>query len=178
MNRIVLAACLLLPGVVIADMALLVAENPRTMQPPPGASVAAGFMTLGNHSDQDVVITGATSEAFDRIEIHESVIENDVARMIRQETLTVPAQGEVELAHGGFHLMLMGIREPLQPGQEIPVTLSTESGEIHVLLQVMAPGNHAMPSTDEGHGVTHKKKMSHGHDGGHGSGQDSDQSNQ
>jgi len=103
MIRFFVAVGLLLPSILSADMALLVAEQPRAMQPPPGASVAAGFMTLSNHSDQDVVITGASSAAFERIEIHESVIENDVAKMIRQDALTVPAKGEIELTHGSYH---------------------------------------------------------------------------
>ena len=99
--------------------------------PMPGRSMSAGYLLLENRSDAPVDITRIESPEFGRIEVHETVIENGVARMRRLNSLQVPADGSVRLERGGKHLMLM------QPAADIDrVRLDLYSGDNLVLTAV------------------------------------------
>lgn len=115
--------------------------NAHIPQPPPGAPVAGGYLTLNNPSDEALVLTGVSSDDVPRVEIHRSEIIDDVATMSKIDEILVEAGGAVELKHGSYHLMLMGLQEQLQPGDTITVTLESSAGPIDVVLTVTAPGH-------------------------------------
>ena len=103
-------------GVVVAALLLtacgapqppLVASDVEITQPMPGRHMSAGFLVLTNNTDADVRITHATSPQFGAVEIHETTIEDGIARMRELDELVVPAGGSVTLERGGKHLMLM-----------------------------------------------------------------------
>ena len=53
--------------------------------------------------------------------------------------LPIPAGETVTLQPGGFHLMFMGLNQPLVEGEAVTVTLTFETaGEIDVVLPVGA----------------------------------------
>lgn len=92
--------------------------------------MTAMFGTLTNDGDEDVVVTGAETDAAGMVELHETVA-NDDGSMAMQEKeggFTIPAGGEHELAPGGDHVMLMDVTRALKPGQTVTVTLSLEGG--------------------------------------------------
>lgn len=162
--RLLLCLVSLVPLKSIAGEGVLLVEKPQIMQPPPGAQVAAGFMRLVNPGNEDIVLTGADSDTFDHVEIHESVVENDVAKMIKLSELVIPAGGSVELKHGSYHLMLMGIKNPLEPDQEVPLMLSSSAGMMHVVLKVMGPGHHSDSSSHSGHDMKGMSEEAMEHD--------------
>jgi hypothetical protein len=60
-------------------------------------------------------------------------MEGDMARMRQVESLAIPSNGTVKAEPGGLHLMLMDLKQTLEVGQRIPVTLSFErAGNIKV----------------------------------------------
>lgn len=73
----------------------------------PGMSMSAGYMTFTNNSDADIRISRISSPQFAAVEMHETMIENDVAKMRAVDAIIVPANGSVALQRGGKHLMLM-----------------------------------------------------------------------
>src|SRR5690606_15497306 len=95
---------------------------------PPSASVLAAFMVLRNPGDAPVEIVSVSSTRFARVEMHQTRSEEGMAKMIRQERLSVPAQGTLELAPGGYHLMLFEPDQPVQAGERIGFTLHTRDG--------------------------------------------------
>ena len=97
---IMLAAC-------SAPQPPLVASDVEITKPMPGHSMSAGYFVLSNNTDQDIRITGAKSPQFGNVQIHETTVEDGVARMRRIDALVVPAKGQVTLERGGKHLMLM-----------------------------------------------------------------------
>ncbi len=94
---------------------------------PPGAMATAGFARIANSSDSEVAITGAESSACKRIEFHRTDTIDGIARMSRQSRLTVPAGGELELAPGGTHLMLIG-PSALHAGERVSISFELEGG--------------------------------------------------
>jgi copper(I)-binding protein len=104
---------------------------------PPGAKVAAGYMTLRNAAAAADRLVAASSPAAERVETHVTVKDGDVARMREVKGYDVPANGTLTLAPGGSHLMLVNIKAPLKEGDKVPVVLRFEkAGEIHAQLAV------------------------------------------
>ena len=76
------------------------------------------------------------------VQIHEMKMDGNVMRMRELENgLEIPAGATVTLAPGGFHLMLMGLKQPLKQGSTVPVTLVFEkAGSIDIELAVEGLG--------------------------------------
>jgi hypothetical protein len=89
---------------------------------PSASGMSVLYGTLANESDREWVITRVMCERVRRPEIHETVVENDVARMRRVSELRLAKDERVELRPGGLHLMLMGLEAPLQPGEYLYCT--------------------------------------------------------
>lgn len=89
------------------EHAPLVATDVTIRQPMPGMQMTAGYLTLTNNTTQAIKITQVTSPQFGSVEMHESVIEDGMARMYPLGELTVLAGKAVQFEPGGKHLMLM-----------------------------------------------------------------------
>ena len=110
------------------DPALLLEEGwIRAM--PPGMKMTAGFGRLVNPSDQPLEIVAFSSPAFGGVSLHRSETLDGVSRMREVPSLRIEAGEVVELAPGGYHLMLMMPRESFQPDQPVTVVLTTADGE-------------------------------------------------
>ena len=95
--------------------------------------MSAGYVSFANNTDEAMSISHVTSPEFEAVEIHESLLEDGVAKMRRIEELTIPANSSVSLQRGGKHLMLMR-----PSGAPESVSLSFYSGDT-LLLSLEAP---------------------------------------
>jgi hypothetical protein len=103
---------------------------------PPGAKIAAGYLTIRNAGGADRLVS-ASSPAAERVETHVTVREGEISRMREVKGYEVPAKGTLELKPGGAHLMLVNIKAPFKEGTSVPLTLRFEkAGEIKTELQV------------------------------------------
>ena len=104
-----------LPAIVIHDAVIF--------ETTPVAKAAAGYLTITNDSDAPYTLTGIEA-GFPRAELHESVMENDVMRMVpRPEGFDIAPGETLSLERGGRHIMFMGLDTQLTDGTEIPATL-------------------------------------------------------
>ena len=87
---------------------------------------SAIYFTLINDGKQDDALIGATSSVAAHIHIHQTRLENGVARMVPVKRLVVPAEGRAVLKPGGHHLMLMGLTQPLEVNDAFSLTLKFE----------------------------------------------------
>jgi len=85
----------------------LVATELVITRPMPGAGMSAGYLSLTNNTEQKISITRVTSAQFGSVQLHESTLENGIARMRAMPKLEIPAGETVTLQRGGKHLMLM-----------------------------------------------------------------------
>lgn len=60
-------------------------------------------------------------------EVHEMAMEGDVMKMRAVPALELPANKAVELKPGGYHVMLMDLKQPLKAGENVPLTLTIET---------------------------------------------------
>jgi hypothetical protein len=90
----------------------------------PGQKVAGVYMEI--RSERDARLVGVASPAAASAEVHEMRHQDGVMRMRRVEALDLPAGEAVQLAPGGYHVMLFDLREPLEAGRQVALTLEIE----------------------------------------------------
>lgn len=93
-----------------------------------GQIVAAAYMSLRNRGKTPETLIGASSSVAADVQMHSLELKGGIARMRRVQRLVVPARGELILAPGGHHFMLMGLKQPLKAGDTITVHLRFEGG--------------------------------------------------
>lgn len=127
MRNLLLAAVLSAPFAAQAELKIL---DPWIPEAPPNAQAMAAFMVIENDEDKEVRIVNAHAPGFNVIELHKSVEENGMHKMLKQDALVVPAMGSLELRPGGYHVMLIGVQDPRpKAGDVIPVRLDLEGGK-------------------------------------------------
>lgn len=91
--------------------------------------MTAAFGTLVNNTDKEVTVVSATSPAAAEVELHE-MAESDGKMVMREKEggLVIPPHGSHRLEPGGDHLMLMGIKDKVRPGDEVGFTLTLADG--------------------------------------------------
>lgn len=92
----------------------------------PGQDTGGMFLTIYNRGEVADRLVGASTPAAQSVQIHEMTMDGAVMRMRRQDGVDVPAGGSLELAPGGTHLMLVGLKAPLETGAVIPLSLDFE----------------------------------------------------
>lgn len=118
----------------------LSAQHAMVREMPPGARVTAAFMVLRNTGDADIAISAISSPAFGRVEMHRTQVVDGVARMLPQDSLPVPAGGELVLEHGSWHLMLFQPQRELRAGDSVAFSAETSAGPFDFSAEVTAPG--------------------------------------
>jgi copper(I)-binding protein len=124
-----IAGAALLLGLVAPAAAEVAVNDPWVRAAPPTAKMLAGYAVLANDGGTDRHVVAAASPAFEKIELHRTVEEDGVARMIQQERFTIPAGGDLALEPGSYHLMLMRPHEPVGEGETVTLTLEFADGE-------------------------------------------------
>ncbi|WP_299758290.1 copper chaperone PCu(A)C [uncultured Chloroflexus sp.] len=99
-------------------------------------AVSAAYMVLENKGSTADAIVKAESDVAKTVELHNVIMENNVMQMRPVEAIEVPANGQVELKPGGFHVMLIGLTRDLKEGEEVMIKLTTRSGKT---IEVKAP---------------------------------------
>jgi periplasmic copper chaperone A len=122
----------------VRDLAI---DHPWTRSTPPTAKTAAGYMTLTNNDSVDDRLIAVRTPAAKTAELHRSEQKDGVMQMRRQENgIPIPAGSSVELAPGGYHIMMTDLSAPFVRGKDVPLTLVFEkAGEVAVELRVEAP---------------------------------------
>jgi copper(I)-binding protein len=95
---------------------------------PPASRVLAAYMHITNLTETDLTITGITSPDFDSAELHRTLVEDGMARMLPVPRLTIPASDSIQLEPGGLHLMLSEPLRPLVEGDSVTLILHRSDG--------------------------------------------------
>jgi periplasmic copper chaperone A len=60
------------------------------------------------------------------IELHEMSMASNVMKMRAVAAVALPAGKPVEFKPGGYHIMLLGLKQPIREGESVPLTLVVE----------------------------------------------------
>jgi hypothetical protein len=85
------------------------------------------FMSLTSAKAAKVV--SASSPVAASVEIHEMKMDGGVMQMRAVEALPLPAGQTVQLKPGSFHVMLLGLKAPIKPGDSVPLSLVIEGAD-------------------------------------------------
>ena len=112
----------------------------------PGQAVAGVFMDLS--AERPMSVVGGASPAAERVELHTMSMQEGVMVMRKVPEIRLPAGQTVQLKPGGLHVMLIGLKAPLQEGQTVPLTLQVRDAggktqEMAVQAQVRRQGEPA-----------------------------------
>lgn len=105
----------------------ITAEDSWIREPAPGRNVAAGYVTIANHTEDDRRLIAAWSDNASAMEIHTMTRTDGMMRMRKVDAVDLPAGSTVRLEPGGLHLMLREL-SPVEAGNVIPVTLEFDDG--------------------------------------------------
>ena len=130
----------------------LTIDAPWARATPSGAKTAAGYMKITNAGQEADKLVGGSAEGIGKVEVHEMSMKNDVMQMRHLSGGLEIKPGEtIELKPGGYHLMLIGLKQPLKQGETVKGTLTFEkAGSVPITLKVEAIGAGA------GHAPAHK----------------------
>lgn len=141
--------------VTVGDLQIIHANIPA---PFASAQIAAGYMGISNEGDQADRLIGVEVGFAAQAMLHTTEFSADgVASMTHVEALEIPAGDTVVLEPGGYHIMLMGLNQPLTECDMLPATLIFEqAGRVEIEFMV-----------DPADGSVDHSKMDHsamGHD--------------
>jgi copper(I)-binding protein len=92
--------------------------------------VSAAYMKIENKGSQSDVLIAAETDVAGLVELHETVVENNMAMMKPlAEGISLPLGSVTELKPGGLHIMLMQLKRELKAGENITLTLVFKSGK-------------------------------------------------
>ncbi len=85
-------------------------------------------------------LVSASSPLAGVVEVHEMAMDGNVMKMRAIAALELPAGKPVELKPGGYHVMLLDLKQELKAGDAVPVTLVIEgAGGQRETLEIKAP---------------------------------------
>jgi copper(I)-binding protein len=112
---------------------------------PKGATIGGGYMTITNTGTTPDRLTGSSSPISDKVELHEMSMDNGVMKMRPLASgLEIKPGQTATFKPGGFHVMFVGLKQPLMQGQAFTVTLEFEkAGKVEVDYSVAGIGAQA-----------------------------------
>jgi len=90
-------------------------------------------------------LTSASTPVADITEFHVMTHDGNIMRMKKIDRLPIPANGSATLQPGGNHLMLIGLKHDLTPGESLALTLTFANGHQQTVQALITPINHPNP---------------------------------
>ena len=142
MNRIIRAtalSALVSAAFILPAHAQVTVKDPWVRATVPQQKATGAFMQIT--SVQDARLLEAKSPVAGVVEVHEMTMEKDVMRMpALPNGLELPAGKPVELKPGGYHVMLMDLKQQMKEGDTVSVTLVVEGKDKkRTTIEVKAP---------------------------------------
>jgi hypothetical protein len=87
-----------------------------------------GYMTLANRGRRPEALVRVESPAARTVEIHRSAEANGVMSMAPAARVEIAPGKTVSFAPGAYHLMFLGLKKTLKPGDRLPAVLVFSDG--------------------------------------------------
>lgn len=97
---------------------------------------AAVYLKIVNDAFHPEYLYGAATPVAARVELH---LTAPSGKMVRLDRLEIPYDDSVDMRKSGHHLMLIGLKRRLRPGEKIPLELTFSDNQIHSIV-FEAPG--------------------------------------
>jgi len=114
-------ACSLLSASVFAQVTV---SDPWVRATVPAQKATGAFMRV--QSPTAARLVGVQADVAGRAELHEMAMDGQTMRMRRVASIELPAGKPVNLASGGYHVMLFDLKRQVKEGESVAVTLSVQ----------------------------------------------------
>lgn len=128
--------------------------HPWSRPTPPSAPVASGYLKLTNTGTEADRLIQVESSFSARAEIHQSVVEEGVAKMRQAEGgIIIEPGGIVDFEAERLHIMFIDPARQLKDKESFPATLVFEkAGRVEVEFAVQRKAGETAPEDHSGHG--------------------------
>lgn len=108
--------------------------HPFATPTPPTAQVGAVYLDISNEGEDSAQLVSARAHIAEKVELHDMAMDDGVMKMRQVKKIEVAGEDTLKMRpSGGYHLMLIGLREPLKEGERFPLWLTfADQGEIRV----------------------------------------------
>ena len=105
----------------------------RSGQP---GQVSAAYFEVKNHGASDKIVS-ASCDCAKATELHDMKMLDGTMKMVPVASIDVPANGDMKLKPGSYHVMLIGLNRPLVDGETLPIQVKFEkAGEVTLQAKV------------------------------------------
>lgn len=112
----------------------------RTGQP---GQVSAAYFEVKNKGSADKIVS-ANCDCAKATELHNVKMIDGAMKMYQVPAMDIPADGELKLKPGSYHIMLIGLNRPLVAGESLPIKVKFEkAGEVTLQAKVKDKAAHA-----------------------------------
>jgi len=99
------------------------------------------YLTIVNDAFHPEYLYSASTPVAARVELHRVL---DGSKMAAMKRVEIPLDDRLDMRRAGYHLMLIGVKRALKPGEKIPITLTFGEGRVQkTSLTVAEPGKAA-----------------------------------
>jgi hypothetical protein len=117
-------------------------DRPYARATMPNQPSAGAYFSIENAGTSADRLVAAASPAAKSTELHNMAMEGNVMRMREVPAIEIAPSAKIVMRPGGgYHIMLVGLKQPLKAGDKFPLTLTFEkAGKIDVSVEVAASG--------------------------------------
>lgn len=130
-------------------------DNPIARPTRPGQPSSAAYMTIENSGKTPDRLIGARSPIAKNTEIHSMIMDGNVMKMREVPAIDIQPETTVVMQPGdGYHVMMLGLKKALKPGDKFPLTLTFEKAgkvELSVAVEDIGASHKAHPATGGHH---------------------------
>lgn len=107
---------------------------------PPGVPNSAAYFTLENDGPSTKLV-GVDVAFANEAQLHTILEEDGMVKMRQMPSFEIPEDGTLTLSESGDHVMLLGLKQPLESGKKVNLTLKFDDGsELPIELTVSKQG--------------------------------------
>ena len=134
MKNTTLALILMFAAAAWAGSGAIVVDHAHARATVPGQTTGAAYVDIENRGKTGDRLLKISSPAAQSAEVHSMTMDGSIMRMREVGQIELKPAAKITMAASeGFHIMLIGLKAPLKPGQKIPLALSFEkAGRIEV----------------------------------------------
>ena len=121
----------------------------------PGQMGTGAFMKITAKAGTRLI--GVSSPVAGVAEVHEMKMDKDIMQMRAMPALDLPAGKTIELKPGGYHVMLMDLKQPLLKDSKVPLTLMFKDAKgVQTRMELTLPVTNVAPGGVSGKSDPHK----------------------
>jgi len=118
--------------------------DPWIRSAPANAPALGLFLKISNNTNQEVRLVSVHTPGYKRIELHRTINNNGMMKMVKQDFMPIPAQGKLHLKPGSWHVMLIGPNRVPGKGEKIELSLEFNNGNTQTIQALVRKGKRMM----------------------------------